>query len=102
MTTLLDNYSVIKEINKANESIKAGYERVALLERKLDDKVLPPEKQEKLRRELLELRKLLRTNEKLLSKLHSHNRKSFMLAIFIAFICFTLYMLYVLIVGLDF
>lgn len=57
---------------------------------------------EATRSELAEVRKLLATNQKLLSTLHKDNRKSFMFAAMLMLLFFMVYMFYVLVVGPDF
>lgn len=90
------------QIRKTEEAINACYDRVETLERKLKNSDESVAKNEATRNELAEVRKLLATNQKLLSTLHKHNRKTFVFGAGFVLLVFTVYMLYVLVVGPDF
>ncbi|KAB0796677.1 hypothetical protein PPYR_10738 [Photinus pyralis] len=90
----MDNCSIMKEITRSNEAIQDCYKRISELESKLASTALPNVKKEIISRELLEVRKLLITNEEHLSKLRGQNRKSFILVMFLLFFCFILYVVY--------
>lgn len=70
--------------------------RIQALEKKLDSKDFPPDKKKDFKRELVEAKKLLMTNEKQLSSLHKHNRKSFIFVAVLCFIISAIYSVYVL------
>ncbi|XP_044253130.1 uncharacterized protein LOC123004078 [Tribolium madens] len=98
----LGECSVMKEISKTEEAIKACYVRVQLLEKKIESDEIPNSKKNNMKKELLEVRKLLTTNETQLSQLHGHNRKSFAFVAAFCLVCFTVYALYILVQGPDF
>ncbi|CAH1366088.1 unnamed protein product [Tenebrio molitor] len=102
MASFFGECSVLKEISKTEEAIKQCYERVQLLENKIECDSLPKEKQMNMKKELSEVRKLLTTNEHHLSQLHKHNRKSFAFVAALCFVCFTIYAMYILLQGPDF
>lgn len=89
------------QIQKTEEAIKSCYERVDSLENKLRNET-NSEQEDDIRKQLAEVRKLLATNEELLSGLHKHNRTSFVFAIALCFVVFVVYMLYILVAGYDF
>lgn len=78
------------------------YKRVEDLEKKINSRDLPESKKSDLQRELVEVRKLLSTNEEQLSGLHKQNMKSFYIVVAFAFVCFAVYLLYILVEGRDF
>lgn len=88
------------QITKAEEAIQDCYKRVQVLENIIAEKGSCI--QDDAKRELAEVRKLLSTNEQLLSSLHKHNRKSFVFAAGLCFVVFFVYMLYILISANDF
>ncbi|RZC38057.1 CCDC-167 domain containing protein [Asbolus verrucosus] len=100
MSSFLGECSVMKEISKTEEAIKICYERVRSLEKKIEYDI-SAEKKDSIKKELSEVRKLLKTNEEQLSCLHRHNRKSFAIVAALCFMCFTIYALYILIYGQD-
>lgn len=87
-------YIFVLKIQKAEDTIKTCYKKVKDLEGKLKTKDFPVEQRQSLQNELKEARKLLETNEKLLSELHGQNRKSFMVAACLFFVIFLVYGLY--------
>ncbi|KAK5642862.1 hypothetical protein RI129_009029 [Pyrocoelia pectoralis] len=87
----MDNCSIMKEITRSNEAIQVCYKRISELESKLASNTLPNLNKEAIKQELTEVRKLLVTNEKHLSRLRGQNRKSFILVIFFCFILYVMY-----------
>ncbi|GLV33694.1 hypothetical protein CBL_11420 [Carabus blaptoides fortunei] len=97
----MNNCSIIKEIKKAEDSIQSCYKRLTILEKILKSKKLPPEQRRTIENELLEVRKLLATNEDHLSQLHGQNRRTFAVAASLFFSIFLIYGIYVLMKGGD-
>ncbi|XP_018570522.1 uncharacterized protein LOC108910419 [Anoplophora glabripennis] len=94
--------SIMTEISKTEEAIKNAYDRLNMLETKLNNESLPENKQKLIERELQEVRKLLKTHEDQLAHLRTHNRKTFIFVVALMFVIFTVYMLYILVGGSDF
>uniref|UniRef100_A0A182NKR5 Coiled-coil domain-containing protein 167 n=1 Tax=Anopheles dirus TaxID=7168 RepID=A0A182NKR5_9DIPT len=88
-----------KQIEISNDTIASLRERVRRMEGKLNDPTLPEERKREMSLELMEITKLLETNEEQLKKLHKENSKSFAVAACLFFICFLVYGLYVLVNG---
>lgn len=84
------------QISKTEEAIKSSLHRIQALEKKLESYDFPPEKKKEIKRELVEAKKLLLTNENQLSSLHKHNRKSFIFVAILCFIISAIYSVYVL------
>lgn len=73
------------------------FERLEDLQKRLNETVTD-EKAKIVRRELEEVRKLLKTHEEQLAHLRTHNRKTFVFVVAFMFVVFALYSFYILFV----
>lgn len=84
------------QITKTEEAIKMTFERIEDLQTRLNETVTD-EKAKIVRRELEEVRKLLKTHEEQLAHLRTHNRRTFVFVVALMFVIFAIYSFYVLI-----
>lgn len=102
MPPLLEDCSIMKEMERTEEDIKACYKRVEELEKRLAETSVSEEVAKTIKTELNEVRKLLGLNEQRLAQLRKANRKSFLFVLALCFVIFAIYMIYILIVGDEF
>lgn len=86
-------------MEQAEESLKDNLYRVEVIERKLKTKLLTTENRERLENELEEVKQVLRQNEKELQNLRKENSQSFMITVYLVFVCFLFYGVYLMIFG---
>lgn len=72
------------------------FQRIEDLQKRLNETVTD-EKAKIVKRELEEVRKLLKTHEEQLAHLRTHNRKTFVFVVALMFVIFAVYSFYVLI-----
>lgn len=78
------------------EAIKMTFQRIEDLQKRLNETVTD-EKAKIVKRELEEVRKLLKTHEEQLAHLRTHNRRTFFFVVALMFVIFAIYSFYVLI-----
>lgn len=86
-------------MEQAEESLKDNLYRVEVIEKKLKTKLLTTENRERLENELEEVKQVLRQNEKELQNLRKENSQSFMITVYLVFVCFLFYGVYLMIFG---
>ncbi|CAD7080775.1 unnamed protein product [Hermetia illucens] len=85
---------ITNQIESINDSITSLTLRIRSLEDMLDHPNLPENKRIEVETELVEIKKLIDTNKEVLASLHKENRKSFLVAACLMFVCFFVYGVY--------
>ncbi|XP_055607607.1 uncharacterized protein LOC129755243 [Uranotaenia lowii] len=91
--------AIQEQIETSSETIANLRNRIRKMEYHLEDHNISDERRQQIVFELDEIKKLLKTNEEMLHKLHRENSRSFAIAACLFFICFLVYGIYVLLMN---
>lgn len=89
--------SIVSEIEKVEQSVRACFYKVEALEKNLKSRYISMKERERLEKELEDVKSLLSQNESELRSLHKENSKTFAVAVIIMFFAFLIYGIYVMI-----